>query len=144
MKLTKVIKDIVKPELPDVIGLAEIENKSVMMSIIDDLRQNGMKHYSFIHYDSPDERGSDVALIYNKEAFTILSSAPVLVQLPGIEDRTRDILYVKGETKNKELIHLFVTHFPSRGVGTERSERRRYIVASELRHEVYKILSENK
>ena len=143
IKLTKVIKDIVKPELPDVIGLAEIENKTVMMSILDDLHENGMKQYSFIHYDSPDERGSDVALIYNKDAFTILNSAPILVHLPGIEDRTRDILYVKGETNNKELIHLFITHFPSRGEGTERSERRRYFVASELRHEVYKILSEN-
>lgn len=143
MKLTKVIKDIVKPQLPDVIGLAEIENKTVLMSIIDDLRNNGMKQYSFIHYDSPDERGSDVALIYNRETFTILNSAPILVQLPGIEDRTRDILYVLGETKNKEVIHLFVTHFPSRGEGTEISERRRYFVASELRHEVYKILSKN-
>lgn len=143
MKLTKVIKDIVKPELPDVIGLAEIENKTVMMSILDNLSENGMKQYSFIHYDSPDERGSDVALIYNTETFNIINSAPILVHLPGIEDRTRDILYVKGETNNKEIIHLFITHFPSRVEGTERSERRRYFVASELRHEVYKILSEN-
>ncbi|HHX31655.1 MAG TPA: endonuclease [Bacteroidales bacterium] len=143
MKLTKVIKDIVKPGMPDVIGLAEIENKTVMMSILDNLSENGMKQYSFIHYDSPDERGSDVALIYNRETFKIINSAPILVHLPGIEDRTRDILYVKGETNNKEVIHLFITHFPSRVEGTERSERRRYFVASELRHEVYKILSEN-
>ena len=143
MKLTKVIKDIVKPGMPDVIGLAEIENKTVMMSILDNLSENGMKQYSFIHYDSPDERGSDVALIYNRETFKIINSAPILVHLPGIEDRTRDILYVKGETNNKEVIHLFIAHFPSRVEGTERSERRRYFVASELRHEVYKILSEN-
>ena len=143
MKLTKVIKDIVKPGMPDVIGLAEIENKTVMMSILDNLSENGMKQYSFIHYDSPDERGSDVALIYNRETFKIINSAPILLHLPGIEDRTRDILYVKGETNNKEVIHLFITHFPSRVEGTERSERRRYFVASELRHEVYKILSEN-
>src|SRR5690554_1886097 len=142
-KLTKVIKDIVKPELPDVIGLAEIENKTVMMSILDNLRENGIKQYSFIHYDSPDERGSDVALIFNKETFTILNSAPILVHLPGIEDRTRDILYVKVKTNNDEIIHLFITHFPSRAEGRDKSERRRYFVASELRHEVYKILSED-
>lgn len=143
VKLTKVIKDIVNPELPDVIGLAEIENKSVMMSIIDKLREDGINQYSFVHYDSPDERGSDVALIYNRETFTILDSTPILVHLPGIEDRTRDILHVKGKLKNEEIIHLFVTHFPSRAEGRDKSERRRYFVASELRHEVYKILSEN-
>lgn len=143
VKLTKVIKDILNPELPDVIGLAEIENKSVMMSIIDKLREDGINQYSFVHYDSPDERGSDVALIYNRETFTILDSTPILVHLPGIEDRTRDILYVKGKLKNEEIIHLFVTHFPSRAEGRDKSERRRYFVASELRHEVYKILSEN-
>lgn len=143
VKLTKVIRDIVNPELPDVIGLAEIENKSVMMSIIDKLREDGINQYSFVHYDSPDERGSDVALIYNRETFTILDSTPILVHLPGIEDRTRDILHVKGKLKNEEIIHLFVTHFPSRAEGRDKSERRRYFVASELRHEVYKILSEN-
>ena len=142
-KLTKVIKDIVKPDLPDIIGLAEVENKTVMMSIIDNLRQHKLKQYSFIHYDSPDERGSDVALIYNTDTFTILNSSPILVQLPGIEDRTRDILYVKGKVKNEEIIHLFITHFPSRAEGRDRSERRRYFVASELRHEVFKILSED-
>lgn len=142
-KLTKVIKDIVKPDLPDIIGLAEVENKTVMMSIIDNLRQHKLKQYSFIHYDSPDERGSDVALIYNTDTFTILNSSPILVHLPGVEDRTRDILYVKGKVKNEEIIHLFITHFPSRAEGRDRSERRRYFVASELRHEVFKILSED-
>ena len=48
------IKDIVSRNT-DVIGLAEIENKTVMMSILDNLSENGMKQYSFIHYDSPDE-----------------------------------------------------------------------------------------
>ncbi len=140
-KLTNVIHDIVKPDLPDIIGLAEIENKTVMMAIVDTLQKNGMPHYSFIHYDSPDERGSDVAMIYNTSTFRIEESKPILVQLPGIEDRTRDILYVKGKTANLTTLHLFFTHFPSRHEGTERSERRRYFVASELRNAVYKVLS---
>lgn len=139
--LTNVIKDIVKPELPDVIGLAEIENRSVIMNILDNLKESGVNQYNFIHYDSPDERGVDVALIYNRESFTVLKSTPILIRLPGIEDRTRDILYVKGELNNREILHIFVCHFPSRGEGTEKSERRRYFVASELKNEVYKILN---
>lgn len=142
-KLTKVIKDIVKPNSPDIIGLAEIENKTVMMAIVDELHKQGMTSYSFIHYDSPDERGSDVAMIYNTKSFNILKSIPIKISLAGIEDRTRDILYVKGNTINDEILHLFFTHFPSRCEGMERSERRRYFVASELRNAVYKKLSQD-
>lgn len=142
-KLTNVIKDIVKPEVPDIVGLAEIENKTVMMAIVDELHRNGMNSYSFVHYDSPDERGSDVAMIYNTKSFIVQESKPILVCLPGIEDRTRDILYVKGKTVNDEIFHFFFTHFPSRREGTDISERRRYFVASELRNAVYKILSQD-
>ena len=142
-KLNKVIREIVTPDIPDVIGLAEIENKSVMTDILDSLRNNGITGYSFIHYDSPDERGSDVAMIYNTRTFTIINSKAITVHLPGIEDRTRDILYVVGKLKNDETIHLFITHFPSRAEGREKSERRRYFVASELRHEVFRVLSSN-
>lgn len=142
-KLTFVIQDIVKPEIPDIIGLAEIENKNVMMSILDDLHRKGMNRYSFVHYDSPDERGSDVAMIYNTQSFIVLESSPILVHLPGIEERTRDILHVKGKTAFHEVFHIFIVHFPSRREGTDRSERRRYFAASELHNAVYKVLSEN-
>lgn len=142
-KLTKVVAEIVKPDSPDIIGLAEIENKFVMERILDGMRLRGLKQYSFVHYDSPDERGSDVAMIYNTQTFRVIESNPVLVHLPGIEDRTRDILHVKGETVNNERIHLFITHFPSRIEGTDISERRRYFVASELRNAVYKVTSED-
>ncbi len=142
-KFTKVIREIVKPDFPDIIGLAEIENKTVMQGILDSMQQHGLQHYSFIHYDSPDERGSDVAMIYNTQTFKLLTSNPLLVQLPGIEDRTRDILYVSGVTTNGEILHLFLTHFPSRREGTDLSERRRYFVASELRNAVNKVMSEH-
>lgn len=142
-KLTKVIGEIVHPNYPDVIGLAEIENKWVMESILDEMNRKGISGYSFVHYDSPDERGSDVALIYNTATWIVLDSSPILVHLPGIEDRTRDILYVKGKTVNGEILHLYVVHFPSRNAGTEVSERRRYFVASELRNAVRKIQDEN-
>lgn len=142
-KLTNVIRDIVKPSLPDIIGLAEIENKTVMMAIVDGLRQKGMSNYSFVHYNSPDERGADVAMIYNTQSFTVLESDPILVRLPGIEDRTRDILHVQGKTVTGDVLEIFITHFPSRREGTERSERRRYFVASELRNAVNKVLDKN-
>lgn len=139
-KLTKVIREIQQPAIPDIIGLAEIENQSVINSLLDEMHRQGIEQYDFVHYDSPDERGSDVAMIYNSQTFTVLESVPVRVHLPGIEDRTRDILHVKGVMGGDIVLHLFFTHFPSRREGTEVSERRRYFVASELKNEVNKIV----
>ncbi|SFK58940.1 Endonuclease/Exonuclease/phosphatase family protein [Porphyromonadaceae bacterium KH3CP3RA] len=142
-KLTKVIRKIHYPNLPDIIGLAEIENQNVITSVLDELHRQGIEQYSFIHYDSPDERGADVAMIYNSDTFTVQESIAIQVHLPGIEDRTRDILHVKGVMSGGIVLHLFFTHFPSRREGTNLSERRRYFVASELRNEVYKVLDKN-
>ncbi|MFA6838095.1 MAG: endonuclease/exonuclease/phosphatase family protein [Dysgonamonadaceae bacterium] len=139
-KIAKVIEDIVSPDFPDIIGLAEVENKEVMMALLNQLRKNHNPHYSFVHFDSPDERGSDVAMIYKTDTFKIIETYPIKVQLPGIEDRTRDFLYVKGRLKNEEILHFFFVHFPSRRAGTEETERRRYFVASELRNEVQKVM----
>lgn len=143
VKITNVIRDIRKPLFPDIIGLAEIENKNVMMALLDEMRKQGMDQYSFVHYDSPDERGADVAMIYNQKTFTLLESYALQVHLPGIEDRTRDILHVKGSIPGGSIIHLLITHFPSRREGTDISERRRYFVASELKNEVYNIMDKN-
>lgn len=142
-KLTKVIRDICQPRIPDIIGLAEIENQNVIKSLLVEMKQQGITQYSFVHYDSPDERGVDVVMIYNSETFTVLESTPIHVHLPGIEDRTRDILHVKGVIPGDIVIHLFITHFPSRGEGTEISKRRRYFVASELRNEAHKVLDKH-
>ena len=138
-KVSHLIENIVAPNIPDIVGLAEIENKSVVMTLIDHLAATGSKSYSFVHYDSPDERGIDIAMLYNTQTFQVLDSKPILVQLPDIEDRTRDILYVKGETKNHDIFYLFFAHFPSRREGTDNSEQRRFFVASELKNAVNKV-----
>lgn len=75
-KLTNVISEIVHPEFPDIIALAEIENKTVMESILAGMGMKGGKSYSYVHYDSPDERGSDVAMIFNTRTFRVLESHP--------------------------------------------------------------------
>ncbi len=138
--LVRIVNDIVFPYFPDVIGLAEIENRVVMLSIADKLLANKVGNYEIIHYESPDERGADIGVLYNPNTLQVIEKQPILVKLPGIEDRTRDILYIKGKTVNNEIIHLFFTHFPSRREGTERSERRRYFVASELENAVQSVL----
>ena len=64
-----------KGRLPDVIGLAEVENAFVVRSIVGAtaLRKYG---YRTVHFDSPDHRGIDVALVYREDVFEKLSVRP--------------------------------------------------------------------
>jgi len=131
--LSKVISSVLAPSLPDLVGFAEVENKAVLEELLKtpELKQGG---YAIIHQDSPDERGSDVALIYRKESFRLMRSIAIPVALPG--DKTRDILYVQGKTPDGTLMNIFVNHWPSRREGTETSEPRRIIAAGTLKKTV--------
>ncbi|WCO01534.1 endonuclease/exonuclease/phosphatase family protein [Psychroserpens ponticola] len=122
--------DIQKP--PTLIGIAEAENKKVLKDLIDVDDLKGY-NYDIVHYDSKDERGIDVGLIYNKDEFELINSKPFTIYLEkenGTQDFTRDILLVSGKL-NGELIHCIVNHWPSRRDGLEVSSLNR-IVASQV------------
>jgi len=127
----QVISDISKPAMPDVIGFAEVENQQVL-SMLTASAALSKTRYSIVHYDSPDERGIDVALLYNPLTFKIVTSEPLSVTLPG-NDLTRDILYVKGKIATGEILHIFINHWPSRREGSDLSEPKRMAAASVLR-----------
>ena len=124
-KLRKAISNIGKDETqktPSLIGVAEVENKKVL----DDLLKNHIE-YDFVHYNSPDERGIDTALIFKKKHFKIIHSEPLPVLIyeeVGNRDYTRDILYVHGLLHNNP-VHIYVNHWPSRrGNGKDTSHKR--------------------
>lgn len=129
--LGQVISDITSPGMPDIIGFAEIENKPVLEMLVSTATLRKTK-YGIVHYDSPDERGIDVAMLYNPATFKVISSEPLQVILPG-GDRTRDILYVKGKLNSGEMLNIFINHWPSRREGTELSEPKRMAAAIVLR-----------
>lgn len=129
---------------PVLIGLVEVENARVVEDLVNSsyLRKYP---YGFVHYDSPDERGIDVALLYNKEVFELLNSEshPLYLEtLEGTRDYTRDILSVSGNL-NGELIHILVNHWPSRREGTKESEHKRVAAADLSRSIVDKIKAKN-
>lgn len=98
---------------PDILGLAEVENAYVIEQLIKSPKLLAAD-YGYVHFDSPDERGIDVALIYKKSTFSVSSARTVSVDLSGNTSRpTRDILHVEGNLKG-EKIHLLVNHWPSR------------------------------
>ena len=128
------------PENPILIGLIEIENKGVLI----DLKKTGRlakTNYEIAHKDSPDARGIDCGLLYDKSCFKLLAMENLKVSIDSIPDfKTRDILYVKGQLQGGKVIHLFVNHWPSRRGGEGESEIRRIQAATVARAKVEAIL----
>jgi len=105
---------------PMIVGLSEVENESV---IVDLTNSDALKpfNYGVVHYESPDRRGIDVALIYRKDFITIKHSESRRLYYPKKEDfRTRDQLVVEADLKG-ESIYIIVNHWPSRRGGEKRS-----------------------
>ena len=127
----KVITDIASPAMPDLVGFAEIENLQVLEMLTSSAGLSKTK-YSIVHYESPDERGIDVAMLYNPATFKVISSEPLHVTLPD-NDFTRDILHVKGKLNSGETLHVFINHWPSRREGSEISASKRMVAAKVLR-----------
>ena len=77
--LSQVGKDI-SPDGLSMFGVAEIENESVLYDLVNHPKLKE-RNYKIVHYDSPDERGVDVGLIYNPKYFTVMQSRPLRVNL---------------------------------------------------------------
>jgi predicted extracellular nuclease len=141
--LAKVLSSINKNELPEIVGLCEVENKKVLTDLVN-TKPLSDEDYKIVHYESPDFRGIDCALIYRPNEFKVLESFPVKVKFKDKPNyTTRDILYVKGKTKNREILHIFVNHWPSRIGGLAKSEPRRVTAATILKSKIDSILAES-
>lgn len=139
--LTKVIAILGEWEMPSLIGLAEIENQKVLKDII---FSKGMRGYSFIHRESPDIRGIDVALLYKRSEFKPLTRKFYTLDFPfNPRIKSRDIIYVKGLVRGIDTLHVFVNHWPSRRGGSRASEKKRFVAAKLLRTKVDSIYANN-
>lgn len=95
-----------------IVGLCEVENEQCVRDLC---RQNlANLPYAYVHYDSPDVRGIDVALLYRTDLFRVLQAHPIRVPTADGERPTRDILYVSGVMPTGDTLHLYVCHLPSR------------------------------
>lgn len=133
--ISKVISEIgndVTQTSPDIIGLCEVENKQVVKDLVNHTNLKA-KNYGIVHFDSPDERGIDVAFLYKKSAFivnTFKSHRLLLFNKEGFRDYTRDQLVVSGFLDDEEF-YFVVNHWPSRSGGEARSKPNR-IAAAQL------------
>ena len=132
--MARVIADIgqeVSNNSPVIMGVSEVENRKVLEDLVNHpLLLN--KDYGIVHYDSPDARGIDVALLYQKSVFKPTTTSSHELKIYDDESRkrvyTRDQLLVTGKFDG-ELMHFIVNHWPSRRGGEARSRPKRVAAA---------------
>ncbi|MCG8582065.1 MAG: endonuclease [Bacteroidales bacterium] len=112
---------------PAIIGLCEIENNYTLKKLIYNTGLSNLG-YQYIHYESMDRRGIDVALLYRKNIFKLIKSSPIQLSDPTEHFYTRDALYVKGIILT-DTLHIIVNHWPSRRGGELTTETKREKVA---------------
>ena len=114
-------------DMPDVLAFAEVENRYVLWKLLDETPLRKLD-YRIVHYDSPDPRGIDVALLYRSERWDTLSSQPCHV------GQTRDILQVTLLRKvGGDTLSILVNHHPSKYGGATASQIRRQAAVDRLR-----------
>lgn len=115
-------------EMPLIVALAEVENDRVLVDLTlgTPLRQY---QYGFIHYESPDARGIDNALLYRKELFSPTHSEAINVSDSNIDLSTRDLLLVEGTLPNGDTLTVIVCHFPSKRGGAAADIKREHVAA---------------
>ena len=141
-KLKNISKVVEAMNFPTIMGMAEVENRRVLEDLITQPLLSS-KNYGIAHFDSPDERGIDVAMIYRKSEFEIKKQKTHAIKFPNSDDKTRDILEVNGILRGGMEVTVFVNHFPSRRGGAQESEPKRVYVASVLRKAVDSLFQKN-
>ena len=142
--LERVIFDMaaINKEYPIVLGVSEIENRSVLEDLVSQPKLKGAK-YRICHFDSPDARGVDVAFLYRADVFKLEGSDNIKLNVPELPNfRTRDLVVMWG-TIEGEPFYFLVSHWPSRLGGKEASQFKRDACARQIREIKDSLLKEN-
>lgn len=134
--LSKVISEMATDATPDglaILGLCEIENKSVVQDLVNSPKLK-KRNYKIVHIEGPDKRGVDPSFIYNPSYFKVTKSVSYHVTLvTDSTHKTRDILVVSGSFVGEPLT-VIVNHWPSRRGGELASRPNRNAAAKMARH----------
>lgn len=130
-RIAQVLVNIGGWESVPLVGLCEVENARCLRNLCYKLRRF---HYKYVHYDSPDERGVDVALLYDSTRLSILNSRALSLSLDG--DATRDILYVSALYKQRDTVHVIMCHLPSQLGGASNTDWKRQRAKSLIQSQI--------
>ena len=117
--------------LPDIVGLEEVENAFVLRQVLQKTALRKLD-YKYVHFDSPDRRGIDVALLYRSSRLELLDSKPCHLFAADTVMATRDILLCVFR-RDSAKVAVLVNHHPSKYGGAAESEPRRRIAVERLR-----------
>lgn len=134
-RIAQVLVNIGGWESVPLVGLCEVENARCLRNLCYKLRRF---HYKYVHYDSPDERGVDVALLYDSTRVSILNSRALSLSLDG--DATRDILYVSALYEQRDTVHVMMCHLPSQLGGASNTDWKRQRAKSLIQSQIDSIL----
>jgi len=138
--ISHVIYSIDSVNLPALVGLGEVENKNVLNDIVKSAYLK-KADYKIVHYESSDDRGIDVALLYNPSFIKVIYSRKVNVFDEG--KKLREILYAQVLAFKSDTLNVFVNHWKSRSGGTDETEFKRILYASALRKVVDSLFSKD-
>jgi len=131
--MSKVITSMNGGNGPDFLGLCEVENDIALKDLSMELKKNKLE-YEIVWFDSPDERGIDNALLFQKNAGKLIKSVMYKIDTNGIGgDNTRGILLADFLLSNKSRIIILVNHWPSRSGGQAETEEKRIFAAKTAR-----------
>ena len=134
-RIAQVIVNISGWESAALVGLCEVENARCLHDLCYKLKRF---HYKYIHYESADERGIDVALLYDSTKVKLLNSKSLRVPLK--DDLTRDILYIKALLTTSDTLHTMICHLPSKLGGTTATDWKRQTAKQVIQQQVDSIL----
>ena len=126
--------------VPDLVGLCEVENDSCLYDLT---RRSPLKEagYRYVMTDSPDQRGIDVALLYQRGSFKLIQHQSIQIPSKQLKKApTRDILHVVGKVVSGDTLDVMVVHYPSRRGGKAKSEPHRLLVTEILKQTVDSVM----
>ena len=135
-RIAQVIVNISGWESAALVGLCEVENTRCLRDLCYRLKRF---HYKYVHYESDDERGVDVALLYDSTKVKVLKSKSLKVDLN--EDRTRDVLYACCLLNKRDTIHTMVCHLPSQLGGGATTHWKRQAAKQVIQQQIDSIYS---
>lgn len=141
-KLQQIAKVIIAAgqwSTPALIGLCEVENDSTLTHLLSKTPLR-TQHYRYVMTNSPDKRGIDVALLYQRNKFAYIGHHCHRINFKHNQDKqSRDLLHVWGRVQTGDTLDVFVCHFPSRSGGEKTSEPDRIEASERLKEETTNI-----
>ena len=124
-----------------IMGVCEVENEFVLNAIFG-LTPLQRFHYRWVHYEGPDRRGIDPAVIYSLDRFQLIHSEAIPYHNPkDAKMVSRDILYAKFFDYRADTLHCFVNHWPSKYRGELETVEARNAAAAIVRRKVDSIVT---